>query len=166
MTTLITTYPDEAAARRAIDGLRFRGVSGRDIRLMIGSRPRDVSREPVGGFAGPLSPDAPVGTFGGGMVLRRQGAGGFAGDPDRQRQGSFADSDRVTVVSYENGAERITGLRGARRLLRRAGLGDEALDRAVSALHQGRAIVLADRRAGLAAGELGEVSKASTLQGP
>ena len=52
----------------------------------------DVRAEPVGGWAGPLSPDAPVGTFGDVVRRRRQGAGAFAGDPDRQREGSFADA--------------------------------------------------------------------------
>jgi hypothetical protein len=52
----------------------------------------DIRNEPVGSFAGPLSPDAPVGTFGSVIRRRRQGRGAFAGDPDRQRQGSFADA--------------------------------------------------------------------------
>ena len=82
------------------------------------------------------------------MVQRRQGAGSFAGDPDQQRQGSFADTDRVVIVTYKGDAERarITGLRGARRLLRRAALDDDAVDRAVGELHQGHAILLVDLR--------------------
>jgi hypothetical protein len=52
----------------------------------------DVRREPVGGFAGTLDPDAPVGTYGNVRRRRRQGAGTFVGDADRQRQGSFADA--------------------------------------------------------------------------
>jgi hypothetical protein len=59
----------------------------------------DIRQEPVGGFAGPLGQDAPVGAYGGGVVRRRQGAGGFAGDPDRQRQGSFGDVDRIVIVT-------------------------------------------------------------------
>jgi hypothetical protein len=82
------------------------------------------------------------------VVQRRQGAGSFAGDPDQQRQGSFADTDRVVIVTYKRDAERarITGLRGARRLLRRAALDDDAVDRAVGELHQGHAILLVDLR--------------------
>jgi hypothetical protein len=56
-------------------------------------RPHDVRTEPVGGFAGPVPPDAPVGTFANARLVRRQCAGSFAGDPDRHRQGSFADAD-------------------------------------------------------------------------
>jgi hypothetical protein len=79
------------------------------------------------------------------VLQHRQGAGSFAGDPDQQRQGSFADTDRVVIVTYNGDAERarITGLRGARRLLRRAALDDDAIDHAVRELH---AILLVDLR--------------------
>jgi hypothetical protein len=148
MTTLTKTYPTEVAARRAVQALRATGVPERDIRLLVGSAPRDIRREPVGGFAGPVAPDAPVGTYGGRWVQRRRGAGSFAGDPDQQRQGSFADTDRVVIVTYKGDADRarITGLRGARRLLRRAALDDDAVDHAVGELHQGHAILLVDLR--------------------
>jgi hypothetical protein len=148
MTTLTRTYATEIAARRAADALRATGVPDRDIRLLAGTAPRDIRHEPVGGFAGPVAPDAPLGTYGGRVVRRRRGAGSFAGDPDRQRQGSFADTDRVLIVIYEGDAERarITGLRGARRLLRRAALDDGAVDRAVGELHQGHTILLVELR--------------------
>jgi hypothetical protein len=148
MTTLTKAYPTELAARRAVEALRATGVPERDIRLLAGSAPRDIPHEPVGGFAGSVAPDAPVGTFGGRVLERRQGAGSFAGDPDRQRQGSFADTGRVVIVTYKGDAERarITGLRGARRLLRRAALDGDAVDRAVGELHQGHAILLVDLR--------------------
>jgi hypothetical protein len=51
----------------------------------------DLRREPVGTFAGRVDPEAPVGTYGNVRRFRRQGSGTFAGDADRQRQGSFAD---------------------------------------------------------------------------
>jgi hypothetical protein len=148
MTTLTKTYPTELAARRAVEALRATGVPECDIRLLTGSAPRDIRHEPVGGFAGPVAPDASLGTYGGPVVQRRQGAGSFAGDPGRQRQGSFADTDRVVIVTYNGDAERarITGLRGARRLLRRAALDDDAVDRAVGELHQGHAVLLVELR--------------------
>jgi hypothetical protein len=149
MTTLTKTYPTEPAARRAVEALRATGVPERDIRLLAGTAPRDIRHEPVGGFAGPIAPDAPIGTYGGRAVQRRQGAGSFAGDPDQQRQGSFADTDRVVIVTHKDDAEhaRITGLRGARRLLARAALDDDdAVARAVGELHQGHAILLVDLR--------------------
>jgi hypothetical protein len=146
MTTLCKAYSTEIAARRAVEALRATGVRARDIRLLTGSRLGDVRREPVGGFAGPVAPDAPVGTYGDRQVLRRQGTGGFAGDPDQQRQGSFADTDRVIIVTYDDDAERtrVTGLRGARRLLRRAGLDDDTVNRAAHALHMGHTVALVD----------------------
>jgi hypothetical protein len=148
MTTLTKTYPTELAARRAVEALRATGVPERDIRLLAGTAPRNIRHEPVGGFAGPVAPDDPIGTYGGRVLRRRQGAGSFAGDPDQQRQGSFADTDRVVIVTYKGDAERarITGLRGARRLLRRAALAHDAVDRAVGELHQGQAILLVDLR--------------------
>jgi hypothetical protein len=82
---------------------------------------------------------------------RGQGVGSFAtrslaGDPDQQREGSFADVERVVIVTFEDGAERsrITGYRGVRQLLRRAALDDDAVDRAVKDLHIGHAVVLVD----------------------
>ena len=148
MTTLRKTYPTETGARRAIEALRATGVPARDIRLLTGSQLGDVRREPVGGFAGPVAPDAPVGTFGDRPVVRRQGTGAFAGEPDHQRQGSFADADRVVIVTYQGDAERarVTGLRGARWLLGRAALDRDSVDQAVNELHTGRAVVLVDVR--------------------
>ena len=154
MTTLTRIYATELAARHAVRALRATGVAERDIRLLVGIAPRDIRREPVGGFAGPVAPYAPIGTYGGRVLRRRQGAGSFAGDPDQQRQGSFADTDRVVIVTHTGDAERarITGLRGARRLLCRAALDDEAVDRAVGDLHQGHAILLLELR-GISANE-------------
>jgi len=57
-------------------------------------RYHDVRAERVGGFAGPVEPTAPFGKFAGPPRRRWQAAGGFAGWPDRQRQGSFADVDQ------------------------------------------------------------------------
>jgi hypothetical protein len=146
MTMLSKTYLTEIAARRAVETLRATGVPAGDIRLLTGSRLGDVRREPVGGFAGPVGPDDPVGTFAGTRIPRHRAAGGFAGDPDQQRQGSFADTDRVVIVSFGAGGERarVTGLRGARRLLSRTGLDEDAMNRAVHDLNLGQSVVLAD----------------------
>jgi hypothetical protein len=146
MTTLSETYSTEIEARRATEALRAAGVPARHIRLLTGTRVRDVRRQPVGGFAGPVAPGAPVGTYGDRPVLRRQGAGGFAGDPDHQRQGSFADTDRVIITTSKRDAERarVTGLRGARRLLGRASLDEDTIDRAMTELHMGHTVVLID----------------------
>jgi hypothetical protein len=135
---------DEIAARRAIDGLRNAGVPDSAIRLLSGRALRGVRAEMVGGFARPVGPDAPVGTFADRVLLRRQSAGAFAGDPDAQRQGSFADNDGVTVVSYEDGTERsrLTGRRALRRHFRATALDDATVARADDALRGGHAVVV------------------------
>jgi hypothetical protein len=148
MTTLIKTFATDIAARRAVEALRATGICGCDIRLLTGGAPRDIRGEPVGGWAAPVAPDAPVRTFGSTTVLRRRGTGSFAGNPDQQRQGSYADTDRVVMVTYAGDAERarITGLSGMRRLLGSAALDDAAVDRPVNEVHKGHAIVLVDLR--------------------
>jgi hypothetical protein len=146
MATLCKPYSDELVARRAVNALRAAGVPGRDVRLVTGCPPHDVRREPVGGFAGVVGPDAPVGTYAGLPRRRRQGAGSFTGNPDRQRQGSFADADRHVIVSYEDGAgrSRVAGDLAIRRVLRAAGVAGDAGGRVVDELHAGHAVVLAE----------------------
>jgi hypothetical protein len=56
--------------------------------------PRDWRDQPVGGFAGPVAPDARIGTFADGSLVRADGAGTFAGSAAAQRMGSFADTRR------------------------------------------------------------------------
>ena len=146
MTTLLKTYPSEVVARAAAKALQAAGVPGRDIRLLSGCRVHDVRHEPAGGFAGVVGPDAPVGTYGGTPCLRWQGAGSFAGNPDRQRRGSFADAERDVIATYERGAERsrVAGDPAIRPVLRDAALAGEAPDRVIDELHTGRAVVLAE----------------------
>ena len=59
-----------------------------------------------------------------------------------------ATKSRNVRLPYKGDAERarITDLRRARRLLRRAAVDDDAVGRAVGELHQGRAILLVDLR--------------------
>ena len=166
MTTHCKTFPAEAAARRAVAALRATGAPARDLRLLTGTPLGDTRQQPVGGYAGPFGHDAPVGTYGGGGIRRHQGTGGFAGDPDQQRQGSFADADRVVIVTYDDDAEhtRVTGLRGTQRLLRRTALADDAVAHAVNQLQRGRAVVLAELReipAGEARDQLEQLARAA-----
>jgi hypothetical protein len=151
MATFSQTYPSEDAARRAIRAVRAAGVPPGDIRLLTSRPLHDIRREPVGGFAGPIGTNAPIGSYA--SVPRRRGqgvgsfaTGGFAGDPDSRREGSFADAERVVVVICKDDGERarVTGYRGVRQLLRRAALDDEAVDGAAKALHGGHAVVLVD----------------------
>ena len=80
MPTLDTTHPARSHRRDGRRGLKL----------------PDVRREPVGdsvGRVGPTAPNEAVGTFGNVAHPRRQGAGAFAGDPDRQRQETFGNHD-------------------------------------------------------------------------
>ena len=83
MPTLTKSHPDRRVTRPV------RVFPPRDIRP--GPTLRDVRREPVGNFVGRVGPDEPVGSFGNVPRLRRRGAGAFAGEPERQRQGTFGD---------------------------------------------------------------------------
>jgi hypothetical protein len=119
--------------------------------LLTSRPPRDTRREPVGGFAGPIGTNAPIGTYASVARRRGQGAGSFAtgsfgGDPDCQREGSFADVERVAIVIGKDGRERsrVTGYRAVRQLLRRAARDDDAVERALKQLHIGHAVVLVD----------------------
>jgi hypothetical protein len=151
MTTLTKTYPSEDTARRAVEALRAAGAPPRDIRLLASRPPHDIRREPRGGFAGLIGTDAPTGSYAARVRRRSQGAGSFAtgsfaGEPDGQRKGSFADVERVAITIYRDAGEhsRVTGYRGVRQLLGRAALDEEAIDRAAKDLHIGHAVVLVD----------------------
>jgi hypothetical protein len=146
MAVVWKTYESDVAARDGIEALRSAGVARRRVWLLTGCGLHDVRDEPVGAFARAAGPDATVGTYANICRLRRQGAGSFAGDPDRQRQGSFADTDRDVIIAYDGNGERshVAGDRGIRRLLRGAALDDDATDRIVDELHAGHAVVLAE----------------------
>lgn len=144
--TACETYSSEVAARRAMRALTAVGVPEGDVRLLIGRPVRDIREEVVGGFAGAVDPRAPVGTYMGARCRRRQGAGSFAGDPDRQRQGSFADADTDAIATVEDGAGRShpASRSVVRRLLWRSALAGGAADRVIDELRAGHAVVLVD----------------------
>ena len=96
------------------------------------------------------SPDDAVGTYASRPRPRGHATGSFAtgsltGDPDRP-EGSFADVERIVILTYEDDAarSRVTGHRGVRQVLRRAAADNDAVDRAVRDLHDGHAVVLVD----------------------
>ncbi len=146
MATLCETYSSQAAARHATEALSASGVPHRDIRLLIGHRWQDVRSERVGGFGGPVGPSANVGRFAGPPRARWRAAGGFHGNPDPQRQGSFADAERILIVSYDGSTERtrVASAHRTRRLLRAANVTEEAAERIIDGLHRGEAVVLAE----------------------
>jgi nucleotide-binding universal stress UspA family protein len=143
-TTVCVTYPDEALARHAVHALSAAGVPPQDIVLLTGPRIHDIRDETVGGFAAGVEPTSPVGTYAGPARLRRRGAGGFAGDPDQQRQGSFGDADVDATISCLDGAGkvRVGDDVGLRQLLRDAALPETAADRVIGELRTGHAVML------------------------
>jgi nucleotide-binding universal stress UspA family protein len=138
------TYSSEAVARRAVRALTAAGVPRRDILLLTGRRLHDVRQEAVGGFAGAVDPSAPVGTYAGPPRLRRQGRGGFAGDPDEQRQGSFADADAIVTVEDGAGRSQVADHLRLQQLLWRAVLAGSAADGVIDELRAGHAVVLVE----------------------
>ena len=146
MSTLCKTYSDQGEAREAVEAMLAAGAPRRSIRLLTGSPLHDVRAEWVGTFAGSVGPQAPVGTFAGRPRRRCQGTGAYAGDPDRQRKGSFADVERDVVVTFAHGAERprVATHRTLRQLLRAVTLDGEPADRLVDELHVGHGLVLAE----------------------
>jgi nucleotide-binding universal stress UspA family protein len=81
---------------------RFDDTGG--ARVINGCCFDDVGKQAAGGFAGPVPPSAPVGRFAGPARRRDRGTGSFAGDPDRQRQGSFGDVDIDMTIYDETNA--------------------------------------------------------------
>ena len=151
MAPTIRTYPTPDAARQAIKELRAAGVPGAHIRLLASETLRGIGREARGGFAGPLSLDAQVGAFACPPSRLGQARGSFAtgsaaGEPGVQRKGSFADMERVVIVTFQGDSERsrVTGYRAIRLLLSRSGLAESAVDRTVSVLHAGHFVVLVE----------------------
>jgi hypothetical protein len=143
--TLCRAYPSEATARRAIEELRAAGLPPQGAQLITGGPLHDRRREPMGEFAWVVAPDAPVGTFGNVALQRWRPAGGFAGNPDRQRQGSFADVDSHLIVTHDPGGgghRHVAGQRGVEELLRAAGLERDDAERALAHLREGRSLVL------------------------
>jgi hypothetical protein len=146
VSTLCKTYSDAGEAREAVERLLAAGAPPRGIRLLTGAAMHDVRDERVGTFAGWIDPAAPVGRFAGPPRRRCQGAGAFAGDPDRQRKGSFADVERDVIVTFGHGDEhpRVATHRELTRMLAAVTLDGEPADRLVDELHDGHGLVVAE----------------------
>jgi hypothetical protein len=141
---LCRSYASHGEALQAVNAVLGAGIPGEDVLVLMGESPRDAHEEPVGEFAGPTEPGAPVGEFAGGPVPQGSPTGAFAGG--QQRGGSFADADRELLTSYPDGVERmrVTGHRRITRLLTDAGLDDATAKRDVDALHRGLVLILVD----------------------
>jgi hypothetical protein len=161
MATLCKAYPSEAAARRAIQSLRAAGLPPQGAHLVTGGPLHDVRRESVGEFAGRAEPEDPVGTFGNRRLRRWHPPGTFAGDPDRQRAGSFADVDGHLIVHCDPGGRehtRVAGERGLAALFAGAGLEHDAIEDALARLRAGSSLVLVQ------VAEIGPADAAAALE--
>ena len=111
----------------------------------MGHAVQDARDAPIGTFAGTTTADAQtVGSYGNVAHSGREAMGTFAGDPDKQRRGSFGDSDRDTVTTYQAGLKRtrIASHRRLKKILVDAGLDQATAAADVDALHAGRVLVL------------------------
>jgi hypothetical protein len=152
MATLCRTYASEQDAHAAVDRLLMAGISGAEMRVLMGETVHDSRDAAVGTFAGTSSTDAEtVGAYAGVAHSGREAMGAFAGDADAQRRGGFDDVDRETVTTYAGGVQRvrIASHHDLEKMLVDAGL-DEAAARAdVDALHRGRVLLLVESAMGL-----------------
>jgi hypothetical protein len=145
MATLCRAYTSEKDAHAAIDRLLSAGVSGDEVRVLMGEAIHDRRDAPIGVFAGTTTAaQERVGSYADVGHSGREAMGTFAGDPDGQRRGGFSDVDRETVTTYRADVKhvRIASHHNLERMLIDAGL-DEATARSdVEALHRGRVLVL------------------------
>jgi len=146
MLTLCRAYTTTRDAEDAIERLLASGVPAMRIVLIMGHAFEDARDAPIGTFAGTATADAmTVGSFANIPHNGRHAMGSFAGNPDRQRRGSFGDSDRDTVTTYQSGVKRtrIASHRRLKKLLVDAGLPPALAVANVDALHAGRVLVMA-----------------------
>ena len=148
MSLRCSTFAAENEARAAARALESAGVPSSDIGLLTGRPMHDVRREAVGGFAGPVAPEDPFGKYAGHARLRRQASGGWAGDPDAQRQGTFGDVDLGVQAIYERGPRRsvLSSEDEIRQLLRDSELPRGAVDEVIEELHRGHAVLVTETR--------------------
>lgn len=144
MAAICRSYESHAEAQEAVNAVLGAGIPGGGVRVLMGELARDAHAGPVGEFAGPTEPDAPVGSFADDAHPQAAPAGAFAGR--QQRGGSFADADRELLTSYPDGVEKVqvAGHPRIKRLLTDAGLDDDTAERDVDALHEGRILVLVE----------------------
>jgi adenine-specific DNA methylase len=147
MVTLTRAYTSIHEAETAAARLLSAGVPTVRIQLVMGRAIQDARDTPIGTFAATTTAGAAtVGSFGNVALSARQAIGTFAGDPDKQRRGSYGDADRDTVTTYEPGVKRtrIASHRTIEKLLVDAGLDPAIATAQVDALHAGRVLVLVD----------------------
>jgi hypothetical protein len=147
MATLYRAYTSKHEAENAVERLLSAGVPTTRIELIVGRVVKDARDAPIGTFTGTTTADAQtVGSFANIAHSGRDAMGTFAGDPDKQRRGSFGDIDRDTVTTYQSGVKRtrIASHRRLRKILVDAGLDHATAAADAEALHAGRVLVVVE----------------------
>jgi hypothetical protein len=141
MATTCKAFQTEEGARAEVERLLATGMSGEQIRVLMGEATHDQSEAPVGSFAGEAGA---AGSFADQPHDSGEGMGTFAGHASEMRTGGFGDIDRETLTTYENGVKRvrIASHRDLKRMLVDAGLEPDVAAADVDALHHGRILVL------------------------
>ena len=145
MPTLHRAYESIYDAEIAIERLLSASLPAIRIELITGRAVQDARNAPIGTFAGTTTADAQtVGSYADVARSGREATGSFAGDPGKQRRGSFGDTDRDTVTTYQAGVKRtrIASHRQLQKILIDAGLDSATATANVEALHAGRVLVL------------------------
>src|SRR3954470_21078579 len=108
MATLCRAYTTEQEAHAAVDRLLGGGVSGAEVRVLMGESVHASRDAPGGSFVGTsTADDETVGAYAGGGHSAREAMGSFAGDAEEHRRGGFRDVDRETVTTYPGGVKRV-----------------------------------------------------------
>jgi hypothetical protein len=145
MATLCRAYTTEQDAHAAVDRLLTGGVSGAEVRVLMGDAVHDSRDAPVGSFAAATTAvGETVGSYAGPEHSGREAMGSFTAEAEEQRRGGFRDVDRETVTTHRGGVKRVgvASHRNLKRMLLEAGLDDAAATSDVDALHHGRILVL------------------------
>jgi hypothetical protein len=147
MATLCRAYMTEQDAHAAVDRLLTGGVSGAEVRVLMGEAVHDSRDAPVGAFAGTsTAARETVGSYAGLEHSGREAMGSFTGDAADQRRGGFRDVDRETVTTHRGGVKRVrvASHHSLEQMLLDAGLDAGTARSDVEALHRGRILVLVE----------------------
>jgi hypothetical protein len=156
MTMMIHQLYDSATqAQRVVEALTDAGVPPENLRLLMSDGATNGQNQPVGSFVtgdGHDHGSDPMGSF---ATSDTSGStdphpGSFA-DTDSshahdERVGSFASVDRDTITTFVRGKPQTTTHTHASivRLLIGAGMDQATAEQQIVALHEGKALVLAD----------------------
>ena len=101
LSTHVEVHLTPAAANETFQRLLADETPPIGLQLLRGRPTHDHHDQPIGGFAGPIAPDAPAGTFADRTVPRHRSAGDWASARNGRRQGSFGDTEHDELVTID-----------------------------------------------------------------